>query len=252
MNYQQNQEKMELKIYRRLLKYSPFSPKATRQDDRSMLINHQLRNGTITASAVECVSVSDAEKLFAAVYCKFSEKRGEENVKFKSKISEISKLTNYNDFEQIFKAIKRIAGLTIEYDNRALKKIKVFHIINSAEFNRETGDVEIVMPMETFDAFLNKALTLNLKKYIELRPLTKNLYAFLISNSANYFREDLLLERAASAAVRKDKAQEILKKAFVELKNKNAIKDFKYEKKGGIRYIFLEKIISVAGGKTRP
>ena len=239
MNYQQNREKMELKIYRRLLKYSPFAPTRSSLGTGHKVI-HRLKNGaTITASAVDVVTVSDAEKLYSAIFCKYSEERGEKYVTFKAKIRDIQKMTNCKDPEYIFNCIEKITKLSIVYDN--FFKRKVFHVVGDAEFERELGEIKIEMPIETYNSFLNKALTLNLKKFIELRPITKNLYGFITSNSSLEFREDLLIERTASASERKDKAQSILKKALVELKNNYIIQDFKIEKKNKVRFIILKK-----------
>ena len=109
------------------------------------------------------------------------------------------------------------------------------------------------MPEETFKAFLEKAANINIEKYIELKPVAKNLYGYVATNSGNMYREDILIERTASGATRKDKAQSIIRESFAELKNSHIINDFKIVKKGSQRYISIDKIgknkLTTTGGK---
>ncbi len=235
-----NNKKTELKVYRRLLKYPPFVP--WRQGNDPMTIIHHLkRQIRITITAPEPVTVSDAEKLYSSIYCSDNIKDGEETVNFITKISKIHKLTNCNNDGYIVSALERITKLTIKYEDKK-KKIIVFHIIDKVEFDPATGILSIRMPKDTYYAFRDRALTINLKNFINLKPGAKNLYGFFISNSGKKFREDLLIERAVITAARKDNVQVILKRSLVELKNNYIIKSFEITKKSGQRYINIGKI----------
>jgi hypothetical protein len=230
-----------VKIYRRLLKYSPFVP---RRKDGVMKIIHNLKgNRRIEAIAPEFVSVSDAEKLYVAIYIANKTQNisidGSQAL-FSVYIKDIKKACNINNENYIFEALKRITQITITYYFTKTKR--VFHIIDAVDFNSNTGVVKIKMPSETFKAFLEKAAHINIEKYIELKPVAKNLYGYISSNSSNMFRENLLIERTASGATRKDKAQSIIRESFAELKNSHIINDFKIVKKGGQRYINIKKI----------
>ena len=245
----------KVKIYRRLLKYSPFAPR--RKDGVMKIIHHLKGNRRIEAVAAEYVSVSDAEKLYVAIYIANKTKNvsmdGSQAL-FSVFIKDIKKACSINNENYIFEALKRITQITISY--YFFKNKKVFHIINEVDFNSETAVVKIKMPLETFQAFQEKAANIDIRKYIELKPVSKNLYGYISSNSGNTFRENLLIERTASGATRKDKAQNIIRESFAELKNSHIINDFKIVKKDGQRYINIEKIkkneLTTTGGKHSP
>jgi hypothetical protein len=229
--------KSELKVYRRLLKYPPWAPW---RHDGPMTIKHKLKNkATITATAPEFVTVSDAEKLYAAIYYSFAERHVGEEVEFKAVIGKIRKKTNCGNEDYIFTAIERVTQLTIKYSGG--RKDILFHIINRVEFDKLTGILTIKMPLETYDAFKNKKLTLNLDNYIELQPIGKNVYGFLASNSACRFRESLMFERAGITTKRENDKQKILKRALLDNKNNYIIQDFKIEKKNRQRYVIIDR-----------
>ena len=249
-----------VKIYRRLLKYSPF---ALRRKDGVMKIIHHLKgNRRIEATSPEYVSVSDAEKLYTAIYiANKTQNNGAGNISmddsqasFSIFIKDIKKACNINNENYIFEALQRVTQITITYYFPKIKK--VFHIINEVDFISETGVVKIKMPIETFKAFQEKAANIDIRKFIELKPVAKNLYGYIATNSCNMFRENLLIERTATGATRKDKAQSIIRESFAELKNRHIINNFQIVKKGGQRYISIDKIgkneLTTTGGKHSP
>ena len=238
MDFNKMKKDKNVKIYRRLLKYPPFVP--WKKGDQMTIIHHLKSRAQITVTAPEPVTVSDAEKLYSAIYCAENIRDGEETVSFIAKISKIHKLTNCNNEEYIVSSLERITKLTIKYEFKK-KKIVIFHIIDKVEFDPGTGILSIRMPKETYYAFKNKALTINLKNFTDLKPGTKNLYGFLITNPGGRFKEDLLIERAVITTDRKDHAQRSLKKGLEELKNNNIIKDFKIQKKDRQRYVVIDK-----------
>lgn len=230
-----------VKIYRRLLKYSPFAPR--RKDGVMKIIHHLKADKRIEATATEYVSVSDAEKLYVAIYIANKTQNisiDGSQASFSVFIKDIKKACKINNENYILEALKRITQITIGYYFPKTKR--VFHIIDAVYFNGETGVLKIKMPAETFKAFQERAANIDIRKYIELQPVAKNLYGYVATNSANTFRENLLIERTASGATRKDNAQGIIKKSFAELKNSHIINDFKIIKKGGQRYISIDKI----------
>ena len=234
-------EKNNVKIYRRLLKYPPFAPR--RSAGVMKIIHHLKGNKKIEATAPEYVSVSDAEKLYVAIYIA----NKTQNISIDGSqaslsvfIKDIKKTCNINNENYIFESLKRITQITISYYFPKTKR--VFHIIDAVDFNTENGIVKIKMPKEIFKAFQEKAANIDIHKYVQLKPVAKNLYGYVATNSCNMFKENLLIERTASDATRKDNAQSIIKESFAELKNSHIINNFKIVKKGGQRYISIDKI----------
>jgi hypothetical protein len=240
-------ENKNVNIYRRLLKYPPFAV-SRGKGGGSMIIKHKLKNGKeIIATAPEYVTVEDAEKLYALCYIAQNKKSYSiiSTEKF-GKMAEITvfvwdirKLTNCHSDSFINQALNRIALIKIQYN--FAKKSSTTHIIYTANFDEDTGEINVLMDLNMFKNFAEKSLTINIEKYALLRPVAKNLYGFIATNSSNIFKENTLIERSVIQAKRKNKAQDILGKAITELKNNNIIKNFKIEKKDGQRFIKIER-----------
>lgn len=239
-------ENKNVNIYRRLLKYPPFA--LSRGKVGAMIIKHKLKNGKeIIATAQEYVTVEDAEKLYTLCY--IAQKNKNYNIinteKF-GKMAEITvfmwdirKLTNCHDDNYINSALNRIAGIKIQYNFS--KRNSTTHIIYASNFNEDTGEINVLMDINMFKNFAEKSLTIDIEKYNSLPPVGKNLYGFIATNTSNIFKENTLIERTVIQAKRKNKAQDILRKAITELKNNNIIKNFKIEKKDGQRFIKIER-----------
>ena len=97
----------KVKIYRRLLKYSPFY---ARRRAGIMRIIHNLRCGLIESIAPEQVSVNDAEKLYTAIYLANQtqnvECRGEQAI-FTVAIKDIKKMCNIKNEKYISRSMSR-------------------------------------------------------------------------------------------------------------------------------------------------
>ena len=232
-------------IYRRLLKYPPF---AVSRKAGAMMIKHTLKTGdTIIATAAEYVTSEDAEKLYALCYIVEKNKtykiikteKFDEIAELTANIWDIRKITNCNDDMYIFKALDRITGIKISYNFG--KKKSSTHVIHAVNFNQETGEINVLMPMRMFKNFQIKSLSIDIDKYSRLSATTKNLYGFIASNSGNLFNENLLIERTVINTQYKCKAQQMIKKSLNELKKEFIIKDFKITKKDGQRQVIIDK-----------
>jgi hypothetical protein len=238
-------ENKNVNIYRRLLKYPPF---AVSRKGGAMIISHKLKNGKeIISTAAEYVTVEDAEKLYALCYIAQMNKsyRIINTEKF-GKMAEITvfiwdvrKLTNCHNDGYIYQALDRITGVKVRYN--FVKNISTTHIIYAANFNQDTGEINVLMDLNMFKNFTEKSLTIDIEKYTSLTPVAKNLYGFIATNPSNIFKENTLIERAVIQAKRRNKAQDILKKALNKLKEANIIQDFKITKKEGKRIIEIER-----------
>lgn len=233
-------------IYRRLLKYPPFA--VSRGRGGAMMIKHKLRNhNEIIATAPECVTTEDAEKLFTLCFlAQINKSYKLINTEKFGKMAEITvfiwdirKLTNCNDDNYIYQALDKITGIKIQYNFSKHKSTT--HIIHKVNFNQDTGEINVLMDLYMFKNFTEKSLTINIEKYTSLSPSAKNLYGFIATNQSIIFKENTLIERTVIRAERKDKAQSILKRALTELKNNHIILNFKIEKKDGQRLINIER-----------
>lgn len=231
-------------IYRRLLKYPPFS---VSRRAGAMTIKHTLKEGEITATCIEYVTSEDAEKLYALCYVAEKNKtykiikteKFDAIAELTTNIWEIRKLTNCNDDMYIYKALDKITGIKISYNFE--KKKSSTHIIHAVKFNQATGEINVLMPLQMFKNFQIKSLSIDIEKYSKLTATAKNLYGYLATNSGEIFTENLLIERTTIQAKRKDNAQKLLKTALNELKAEHIIKDFKITKKDGERQIIVDK-----------
>lgn len=238
-------------LYRRILKYPPF---ATGKRTGHMNITHLTKYGKVVARAVEYVTSEDAEKLFCAIYIaqknkaikviSVSDNDFGNIIRIDIQIQDIKKLVNNHDEKSIIKAINRLQGLDVTYfetkENKIISQIGI-HPILKYHFAQESGGLTLFLDPSFYEACKEKSLTIDLNKYNSLSPTGKNLYGYISSNSSDIFNEDLLIERAVIQALRKDKAQGILKKALAELKNNHIISNFKTIKKDGHRLINIER-----------
>lgn len=206
------QNDVYVEVYRRILKYPPFTPGRA---GGVMHIKHQLTDGYIEATAPEHVTTEDAEKMFVCIVLAKEKRSEEKTITTSCHIADVRKIINCNDDKYIERALKRTAKLTLSM--HFSKKTIVTHIIHYVELDYATGIITIVWDRLIYDACKTKALTLNLSLYIRLTPVAKNLYSFLIANQGREFYEDTVVERCVIKAKRKDKAQEMLKKALNEL-----------------------------------
>ncbi len=231
-------------VYRRILKYPPFS---LSRKAGAMNIKHKLEKGEIVASCAEHVTSEDAEKLYALCYAVQKNKtykvikteKFDEIAELTANIWDIRKLTNCNDDMYIYKALDRITGIKISYNFG--KKKSSTHIIHVVKFDQNTGEINVLMPLDMFKNFQIKALSIDIEKYSKLSATAKNLYGYLATNSGILFHEELLVERAVIQNNRKCNDQTALKKALSELKKEYIIKDFKISKKDGKRQVSVEK-----------
>ncbi len=239
-------ENKNVNIYLRLLKYPPFA--VSRGKGGSMIIKHKLKNGKeIIATAPKIVTTEDAEKLYS--FCHIAQKNKTYKIinaekfgkmaEITASIWDIRKLTNCNDDNYIYKAMDKIAGVKIQYNFS--KNKSTTHIIHIVNFDQDIGEINVLMDLNMFKNFAEKSLTIDIEKYNFLPPVAKNLYGFVATNPSIIFRENTLIERAVIQAKRKNKAQDILKKAFIKLKEEKIIQDFKITKKDGQRFIKIER-----------
>lgn len=253
-------KKTTVEVYNKLLKYPPF---ASKRLVGTMKIVHNLAGGkSITTIAPEYVTTEDAEKLY--ILCFFAQKNKSyhiietENfgkiVELSAEINDIRKMSNNNNDEHIINSLKRIKQITIHFEFKNKKRST--GVIHDIIYDPKTGKINVLMSVKMFNNFANKALTLDIANYAKMTPGTKNLYSFIISNSGDKFKEDLMIERAVIQAGRKDTAQRILKENLNELKENHIIIDFEITKKDRKRYINIRKNrgneLSTAGGKHYP
>ena len=250
-------------LYRRILKYPPF---ATGKRTGYMNITHVTNHGKVVARAVEYVTSEDAEKLFCVIY--FAQKNKTVKVipisddefgnviRIDIQIKDIKKIINNHDEKSIINAINRLQSLDVTYFETAKGKVISqigIHPLLRYRFIMETGSLTLFLDPIFYESCKEKSLTIDLGKYSSLSPTGKNLYGYISSNSSNSFTENKLIERMVVSAKRKDKAQGMLKKALMELKENHIIKNFKIEKKDAVRLINIErqgrKIISRSGWK---
>jgi hypothetical protein len=237
-----------LEVYRRILKYSPFLLK--REKGGHLVTHHLEGGGIITTAAARAVSVEDGTKLYALMLNKESAITEDIHGDFrvivvKCKLSKIRMACNSHDYSQIFKALERIAGLTISYESgKNDKSFNAFvtHIIHSVKMSEPKNEVIALFDADFFRACQEKSLTLHFPTYQQLSPAAKNLYSFLISNSGNVFSEDLLFERCGLTQGRKDDRQRTLKKAMQEIVDRAIIVGHKVEKKNGVRMYYIQRI----------
>ena len=249
-----------IKIYKKLLKYPPF---VCQRRAGIMEIVHNLTNGgSVTIIAPEAVTTEDGEKLY--VLCYIAQKNNTCNLVETEKfgtiaeltcnINEIRKIVNNNDDKSIVNSLKRITGITIAFDFK--NKKRTLHIISDTKYNAVTGEINVLMSLTMFNNFIKRPFNIDIENYAKLSPVGKNLYCYIVSNSARDFTEKLLIERAVIRSSRYNDCQRTLKKALDELKEKHIIKDFETKKNNGQRHIIInkygEKTLSVALAKHYP
>ena len=238
-------------VYRRLLKYPPF---AVSRKAGTMTIKHKLKHGgEITAACLEHVTTEDAEKLYALCYIVQKNKtyniiqteKFDKIAELTANIWDIRKIVNCNDDMYIYKAIDRIAGIKISYNFGKNKSST--HIIHAVKFNKATGEINVLMPLDMFRNFKTKALNIDIEKYSKVSATAKNIYGYISTNSGNIFNEDLIAERAViqNNSNRKCEMQRAIKRAFNELKKEHIIKDFQISKINGKRQIIIDKFENI-------
>jgi hypothetical protein len=233
-----------IEIYRRILKYSPFSLKRRKGIH---VITHKFDNGGIVKiSAVESVTVADAGKLYALLYCLQSGTakvtRADEKITvIECRLSEMRKSLNENDYTNIVKSLKRIAQMTINYDFTN-KDTLTTHILHEVKTSQEKDMVIATFNTDFLWVCKEKSLTLHFPTYQRISASGKNLYGFLISNSSDIFSEGLLLERCGLTEGRMCDRQRTLKQAFQELADKAIIAGYEIRKKDGKRMYHIQRI----------
>jgi len=231
-------------IYRRVLKYPPV---AVSRKDGPMKIKHNVNGGSVVIEAPEHVTSEDFEKLYAAMYItqngngKITRSDIAKTVKIQLHVSSLRAITRCNDDFYIRDALQRVAKITITYDNHADKKYIVMHILNRAELDEKTGIIDLHIDQDFYNRCIEEPLSISIDTYCSLSPTAKNLYSFLISNSASTFLEDTLIERAVIQTPYHYKAQAILKKTLDELVVKHIIKAWKRYKKNGKWHIEIDR-----------
>lgn len=241
-----------VEVYRRILKYPPF---ALKRRPGAMYIKHNLETGYIEAVAPEFVTVEDAEKMFACLLGKVRHK-DEKTVTTLCHIADVRKIVNCNDDKYIEQALKRVASMTISMHFESKKTI-ITHLIHRADLDYSTGIITLLWDSVFYDACKTKSLTMNLSLYSQLTPAAKNLYSFIISNSADEFTEGLLIERCVINASRRDKAQSMLKNALDTLVNMKVITSYSIAGRGESRKYKIARArrtveFSTAGVKHSP
>jgi len=209
-----------------------------------MKIKHIVNGGSVVIEAPEYVTSEDLEKLYAAMYVcrdkgKVVQSDTMKSVRLTMHVSTIRIVTNCNDDSYIHEALKRLAKLTITYTRD--KKYVVMHLVNRAEFDPATGILDLYIDSDFYNRCINEPLSLALDIYCTLSPTGKNLYSFLISNSADTFLEDTLIERAVIQVQYRYNAQKILKKTLNELVSKHVIKAWERYKKNGQWYVEIDR-----------
>jgi len=239
-----NKNNSLLDIYRRVLKYPPV---ATGRKDGPMKIRHDVDRGSIVIEAPEYVTSEDLEKLYVAMHItqngngKITRSDIAKTVKIQLHVSSLRAITRCNDDFYIRDALQRVAKITITYDNHADKKYIVMHILNRAELDEKTGIINLYLDSDFYNRCIEEPLSINIDTYCSLSPTAKNLYSFLISNSASVFLEDTLIERAVIQTQYRYNAQKILKKTLNELMLKHVIKAWRRFKKKKQWYIEIDR-----------
>lgn len=255
------EKQKELDIYNIILKYPPFL--TSRRRNKTTDIKHYLRNGGYIHATADCaVTVEDAEKMFAAILLSFQPYRMKHGaidvVSCYVYLSDIKKLCNTHDYNSIFDSLQHIAKLTITQTDEKGKTIQITHMLHKVvRLEGNEGVIQMLLDYDFYAYCKNKAtsLTIDVQKYIQLNPITKNLYSFIITNSNNVFYEDTLIERALIQVSRRDKAQAMLKNALQELKDAYVIKDYELITKNKQRMYRIERFheeLATAGGKPTP
>ena len=234
-------------VYRRVLKYPPV---AAKRRPGPMKIQHILNDaGTVMVEAPEYVTSEDLEKLYAVMYV--SRIKGEvvyyedvKSVKVRVHISSIRNICCAHDDKYIHDALQRVTKLTISFVFG--KKYVTMHLLNRVEFDPSIGIITAYIDYDFYKRCVYEPLRLSVDTYCTLSPIAKNLYSFLVSNTANIFHENTLIERAVIQTSRTDKAQAMLRKALNELVSCGVIASYHRTKSNG------QWIITIARQRPNP
>lgn len=249
MNFTDVDERKEIEIYDRILKYPPFT---VRRREGPMRIEHNLENGgKVIAESLETITTEDAEKLFTAIYFIQQSKTTKdfkynniEVVAGETHVSNIIKMTNCKDEKYIHDSLKRITKLSISW-NFPDGRQGATHILHEVEYDPRTGNLTLLFNKLFFNLCLKKYLTLDVNLYCKLSPTSKNLYSYLCGNPAEKFHEETLFERAGINAAENYNKRKQLKNALNELVKYKYIFSHKFIEK--FVYLKRPKLISHSG-----
>lgn len=207
------------------------------------IIHHFDNGGKVVADAPEHVTPEDAEKLFIAVYFAKDSKdfsyNGIEVTGATVHIADVKRMCNAHDDSYIIEALTRVAKLVITYASPG--QAVVTHLLHEVRFDMSTGVITLLFNALFYRACRLKALTISLDNYIALSPTAKNLYAFIASNSAAVYGEELLIERCVIITAGKLDARKQLKKALEELNTQKIIRAYECVKKEKQRYFIIHR-----------
>lgn len=215
-------------VYHRLARYPvfPLSPKKK--------VVQQVKEGMVIMQSVAEVSTEHFEKLFVLLHLDqkgltereilVSEKfEGKEFILIKCKIKEIAKILNSKDYKNIVEAFEKLATVTITFVLKNYKGEKerrlTTHPILFADYKESETTILIGMEKFFYEICLEKSLQINIKHYVKLSPLAKNLYLFLLANyEKNEFNLDTVCQRT-NLHLRPSDARKQLRKALKQIAN---------------------------------
>lgn len=220
-----------VKLYRRILKYPPV---LTARKKGPMRIIHHLVDGEVIIEAPKAVTVEDLEKALAIIWLAQHNKakitEGINEIIIQTSMYQIAQICNNHNYLHIWQCLKKVATLTIEYIFQKHQEYFALHVINKVHWDNKDASLSVSFDKTFFELCMNKALKMDLQTYINLSPVSKNLYSFFITNSYSKFEEKTLIERAVIMASALKNQRRILLNSLQELKEKSIIKNFSKQK----------------------
>lgn len=227
-------------IYHRIVRYPMFPTNPGKETKQ------KIGNGYAIMKAKEKVSSEDAEKLFALIYeiqtgkayhsIAKAEGFEEEVVFIETSLSSLAKTLRTHDKKNIEESLERLSTVTLIFDLKDYgdEKENFKLITHPLLFVRidETGRVTAAMEKFFFEVCLEKALSISLADYLQLKGLAKNLYLFLMANmDKTVFTLDLVIERCHLQHLERFEVRRKLKSALKNIQQTTGlIKSFKVEK----------------------
>lgn len=231
----------DTKIYHRLARY-PVYPVSARKK-----IVQKVDKGTIIMQSSTPVSVENFEKLFvllhliqtnkAEVEFLQSEKfEGKEFVLIRCRISEIGKVLNSNDYEDMVESFAKLTFVNIIYDLvnfKGKERYKIItHPILSAEHDIKNNTILVSMEKFFYEVCLEKSMCINIKHFVKLSPIAKNMYFFMVANlDKEKYDLNTICQRCNLIGYRPSDARKKIRKALSQIRDiTKLIRDFKVEK----------------------
>lgn len=231
----------DTKIYHRLVRY-PIYPVSARKK-----VVQSVDKGTIIMQSSTPVSIEHFEKLFVLLHLTQTNKaeieflksekfEGKEFVLIRCKLFEIRKVLNSTNYENIIESFARLTFVNIIYDLVNFKEKErykiVTHPILSAEHDVKNHTILVSIERFFYDVCLEKSLCINIKHFVKLSPIAKNIYLFLLANlDKEKFDLNTICQRCNLLGYKPADARKKIKKALSQIIDiTKLIKGFKVEK----------------------